>query len=78
MASFLYIIATHIDPENGTATAFDLPLSRADIADYLGLTIETVSRQVTKLRKDNVIRIENSRRVTVPSMDRLMHVAGID
>ncbi|NVD38852.1 Crp/Fnr family transcriptional regulator [Ensifer sp. HO-A22] len=78
VASFLYIIATHIDPENGTATEFDLPLSRADIADYLGLTIETVSRQITKLRKDNVIRIENSRRVTVPSMDRLMHVAGID
>lgn len=78
VASFLYIIATHIDPENGPATEFDLPLSRADIADYLGLTIETVSRQITKLRKDNVIRIESSRRVTVPSMDRLMHVAGVD
>ncbi|MGE6786474.1 Crp/Fnr family transcriptional regulator [Ensifer adhaerens] len=78
VASFLYIIATHIDPEKGTANEFDLPLSRADIADYLGLTIETVSRQITKLRKDNVIRIENSRHVTVPSLDRLMHVAGID
>ncbi|MEI2296884.1 Crp/Fnr family transcriptional regulator [Ensifer sp. MJa1] len=78
VASFLYIIATHIDPEKGTAREFDLPLSRADIADYLGLTIETVSRQITKLRKDNVIRIENSRHVSVPSLDRLMHVAGID
>ncbi|MBD9647361.1 CRP/FNR family transcriptional regulator [Ensifer sp. KUDG1] len=78
VASFLYIIATHIDPENGTSNEFDLPLSRADIADYLGLTIETVSRQITKLRKENVIRIENSRHVTVPSLDRLMHVAGID
>ena len=78
VASFLYIIATHIDPESGTSNEFDLPLSRADIADYLGLTIETVSRQITKLRKENVIRIENSRHVTVPSLDRLKHVAGID
>jgi CRP/FNR family transcriptional regulator len=78
VASFLYLIATHVDPEHGTVNEFDLPLSRADIADYLGLTIETVSRQVTKLRKEGVIRIENSRRVIVPEIDRLMRHAGID
>jgi CRP/FNR family transcriptional regulator len=78
VASFLYLIATHVDPEHGTVNEFDLPLSRADIADYLGLTIETVSRQVTKLRKEGVIRIENSRRVIVPDIDRLMRHAGID
>ena len=61
-----------------TSAAFDLPLSRADIADFLGLTIETVSRQFTKLRKENVIRIENNRHVTVPDMDRLMRYAGND
>ncbi|WP_018240042.1 Crp/Fnr family transcriptional regulator [Ensifer sp. BR816] len=78
VASFLYLIASHVDPENGPAKEFDLPLSRADIADYLGLTIETVSRQITKLRKDGVIRVENSRRVTVPDSHRLMRHAGID
>jgi CRP/FNR family transcriptional regulator len=78
VASFLHLIATHVDPENIETTVFDLPLSRGDIADFLGLTIETVSRQFTKLRKENVIRIENNRHVSVPDMDRLMRYAGND
>jgi len=78
VASFLHLIATHVDPENIETTVFDLPLSRADIADFLGLTIETVSRQFTKLRKENVIRIENNRHVSVPDMERLMRYAGND
>ena len=53
-----------------------VPLTRADIADFLGLTIETVSRQLTRLRKAGVISIENNRRVTVPNMDRLNEFAG--
>ncbi|MGB8817281.1 MAG: Crp/Fnr family transcriptional regulator [Rhizobiaceae bacterium] len=74
VASFLWLIATHIDPELVTkdrSLTFDLPLTRANIADFLGLTIETVSRQMTKLRKENVISIENNRHVTVHDMDRL-------
>ena len=74
VASFLLLIARHIDPEADDAEGpmtFDLPLTRADIADFLGLTIETVSRQLTRLRKDGVIRIENNRHVTVPEMERL-------
>ncbi len=79
IASFLLMIARHIDPaaDPGRASAtFDLPLSRADIADFLGLTIETVSRQLTKLRADKVIHIENNRHVTVPDMERLETRAG--
>lgn len=78
VASFLTLIATHADPETDTASTFELPLSRADIADFLGLTIETVSRQMTKLRKDGIIHIENSRHVTVPDIDRLAQAAGND
>ncbi|MBB4066960.1 Crp/Fnr family transcriptional regulator [Gellertiella hungarica] len=78
VASFLYLIATHLDPEKGESMTYELPLSRADIADFLGLTIETVSRQMTKLRKDGVIQIENNRLVTVPDMDRLSRAAGND
>lgn len=74
VASFLHMIATHIDPDFQNPNhiiRFELPLKRADIADFLGLTIETVSRQLTKLRKAGVIELENNRTVTVPSLSRL-------
>lgn len=72
VASFLYLIATHIDPsEDEAITTFDLPLSRADIADFLGLTIETVSRQISKLKADKVIEIANYRHVTVRDLAQL-------
>lgn len=74
VASFLYLIATHIDPlQAGSARSvtFDLPLTRADIADFLGLTVETVSRQLTKLRTDKIIEVTNNRHVVIPDLDRL-------
>jgi CRP/FNR family transcriptional regulator len=74
IASFLLMIARNIEPAAGTdrtAARFDLPLTRADIADFLGLTIETVSRQLTRLRADKVIAIENNRHVIVPDLSRL-------
>ena len=40
---------------------FDLPMSRQDIADYLGLSIETVSRTVTQLENSGAIAVPNSR-----------------
>lgn len=80
VASFLYLIATHIDPLNektaSQATEFDLPLSRADIADFLGLTIETVSRQMTKLRTAGVITIIANRHIVVPDLLRLKGRCG--
>jgi CRP/FNR family nitrogen fixation transcriptional regulator len=44
-------------------TAVDLPMSRQDIADYLGLTIETVSRTFTQLAQSGTIALESTRRV---------------
>jgi CRP/FNR family nitrogen fixation transcriptional regulator len=41
----------------------ELPMSRQDIADYLGLTIETVSRTLTQLERDGLISIPSSRRI---------------
>lgn len=76
VASLLFLIASHSDPTAGPLTQFDLPLSRADIADFLGLTIETVSRQMTALRKDGIIAIENNRHVICPDMDRLHLASG--
>ena len=57
---------------------FELPLTRAGIADYLGLTIETVSRQLTSLKTANAIRLGADRLVTVPDIARLAMIAGQD
>ena len=48
-----------------------LPLSREMIADYLGLTIETTSRQFTALRRDGLIETPSAREVRVPDLARL-------
>jgi CRP/FNR family transcriptional regulator len=50
---------------------FDLPMTRTDIADFLGLTIETVSRTFTKLRMLGLIELPHSSRVRIIAMKRL-------
>ena len=45
--------------------AVELPMSRQDIADYLGLTIETVSRTLTQLEKSATIELPTSRRIVL-------------
>ncbi|MGE0279156.1 MAG: Crp/Fnr family transcriptional regulator [Rhizobiaceae bacterium] len=79
VASFLVLIARNIDPyaeRDRTTASFDLPLTRGEIADFLGLTLETVSRQLTKLRTEGVIEMEGVRRVTIPDLERLAIRAG--
>jgi len=51
---------------------FDLPMSRQDIADYLGLTIETVSRTFSSLERKHVIELPSSRKVRLKSRAALV------
>jgi CRP/FNR family transcriptional regulator len=79
VASFLLMIARNIDPAmrpEQRAIVFDLPLSRAEIGDFLGLTIETVSRQFTRLRTGGIIRIEQNRRVILDDIRKLVACTG--
>ncbi len=56
----------------------DLPLTREAMADYLGLTLETVSRQISALKKEGVIELDGSRRIVVPDIRLLMAETGDD
>ncbi len=55
VASFLLILSHRLNGRGRDADSISLPMTRADIADYLGLTIETVSRAFTRLRRADVI-----------------------
>ena len=49
----------------------ELQMSRSDIADYLGLTIETVSRTFTQLERDRAIEIPSARQIVLRNRTRL-------
>ncbi|MDX8530786.1 Crp/Fnr family transcriptional regulator [Mesorhizobium sp. VK25A] len=78
VASFLLMVAGNIDPAHHPASSmsFDLPLTRADIADFLGLTIETVSREFSRLRSDGAIQIANKRHISLASLAQLKERCG--
>jgi CRP-like cAMP-binding protein len=56
--------------------AIELPMSRQDIADYLGLTIETVSRTMTQLVSEQAIGLPSSRRVVLRNSGALRELNG--
>jgi len=61
IAAFLLDLSERLGGERH----LDLPMSRADIADYLGLTIETVSRTLTQLERNGIIALPDHRRAIV-------------
>ncbi len=54
----------------------DLFMNRQDIADYLGLTIETVSRAFSKLKKDGIIAVDSPHRVRIVDNEQLDALAS--
>lgn len=76
-----FLLASQAWQGNGTGGEFDLPMSRSDIADYLGLTIETVSRVMTRLTGDGLIAVRDARHITIQDAIELKALAqpeGID
>jgi len=82
IASLIAIIARRDATLNLTAPkgalTLNLPLTREAMADYLGLTLETVSRQINALKREGVIELEGKRHVTIPDFQRLMAETGDD
>jgi CRP/FNR family transcriptional regulator len=54
-----------------------LSMTRQDIADYLGLTIETVSREISKLKTSNIIKIISSKQLFIKDIEKLKQISKL-
>ncbi len=83
VAALLLMIATRAKftgcaPREPNSAEFELPLTRSEVADYLGLTLETVSRKISRLKSKGVIELRSTREVIVPDIELLSAVANLD
>jgi CRP/FNR family transcriptional regulator/CRP/FNR family nitrogen fixation transcriptional regulator len=72
IAAFLLMTAEQLHAQ----TEVELPMCRTDIADYLGLTIHTVSRTITQLCEDHLIALQGSQHCRILDRAGLMTLAG--
>ena len=75
LCSFLLSLSARARERGEDGHVILLPMSRADIGDYLGLTTETVSRTFTSLKGSNVIRLKEGGQVELPDLDLLEDLA---
>ncbi|ACE83480.1 fumarate/nitrate reduction transcriptional regulator Fnr [Cellvibrio japonicus] len=75
IAALLLSISSRNSRRQLSAQAFRLPMSRTDIGNYLGLTIETVSRIFTRLQKQGIIAVDK-KEVRILDMDKLREIAN--
>lgn len=78
IASFLLELSRQNEEMSGDPETLQLPMTRSDIADYLGLTIETVSRNFTKLKTSGIIDLHQNTTVVICDMERLEDIASCD
>ena len=71
VASFIERLALSSDDD-----AIRLPMTRQEIADYLGLTIETVSRSFSELRRRGLVACERQDVIRVPDLERISELTG--
>lgn len=76
VASFLVGMAERIGKADMSACILVLPMSRRDIGDSLGLTIETISRQLSSLRESGLIETEGRSRIVLRDIVKLAARAG--
>lgn len=80
VASFLLEMAERLPAEAGgpaeSRAAFELPFGRQQIADILGLTIETTCRQLTRMRADGLLDLPSRREVVIRDQRAMERIAG--
>ena len=75
VATFLVKLSSRAKTHGMAGSSVALPMSRADIADFLGLTIETVSRTFTQLKREGVIGLPASGYVVIMTPHTLRELA---
>ena len=78
VASFLLALSRRNQRNDQDPASFELPMTRTDIGDFLGLTIETVSRTFTKLKSMHLIELPHSNQVKLLDVDKLADLAHGD
>jgi CRP/FNR family transcriptional regulator len=77
--SFLYSQVNHeTNPDEVRSVSIDLRMTRGDIADYLGLTIETVSRIFSELRRTGLIVLPTAQHVEIPDWGAFEAAIDVD
>lgn len=76
VATFLLTISARKARSRLSDTVFRLPMSRADMGNYLGLTVETISRVFNRLQKQQVLLV-NNKEITVLDKEALCIAAGL-
>jgi CRP/FNR family transcriptional regulator len=76
ICSFLVMLSRRMSNDNNLSMNIEIPMSRLDMADYLGLTIETVSRTVTSLIGRGIIGQSGRHDMTIKKVDTLLRLAG--
>lgn len=75
LAGFLVAMSRRNERIGKERNAFELPMTRSDIGDFLGLTIETVSRTFTKLKQMQLLELPHNNEVRLLDIDRLENLA---
>lgn len=78
LASFIQMLVQRSRIDSQSVPELVLPLTREEIASYLGLTLETVSRQFTQFRKDGIVEFKDRRNFSVLDHAGLLEATGDD
>lgn len=78
LATFIMMLSDRAGEDGESADTVRVPMTRQDIADFLGLTIETVSRTFSALRKKGVIGTETKGEIDILDNDALARLSDQD
>lgn len=75
LAAFIYNLSSRYAARGFSAREFRLTMTRGDIGNYLGLTVETISRLLGRFQKINMLKVQG-KYITILNMDALQELAG--